>query len=34
VIIARVEDRFWSRLTADERDALSSICRKLLESEC
>lgn len=33
VIIARVEERFWSRLTADERDALSAICRKLLESE-
>jgi DNA-binding MarR family transcriptional regulator len=33
VIIARVEERFWSRLTADERDALSAICRKLMEPD-
>lgn len=33
VIIAGVEDRFWSRLTTDERDALTSICRKLLKSQ-
>ena len=32
-IIAQVEERFWSRLSPDERDALSGICRKLLESE-
>lgn len=32
-IIAQVEERFWSRLTADERDTLSAICRKLTESE-
>ncbi|MCX6434152.1 MAG: MarR family transcriptional regulator [Actinobacteria bacterium] len=32
-IITQVEERFWSRLTADERDALSSICRKLIEPE-
>lgn len=33
VIIARVEDRFWSRLTPAERDTLSDICRKLMEPE-
>lgn len=32
-ILAQVEKRFWSRLTADERDALSAICRKLVEQE-
>ena len=32
-IVAQVEDLFWSRLTADERDTLSTICRKLMESE-
>ena len=32
-ILAQVEERFWSRLTADERDALSAICRKLIEPE-
>ena len=32
-IIAQVEERVWSRLTADERDDLSAICRKLLEPE-
>lgn len=31
LILAQVEERFWSRLTPDERDALSSICRKLIE---
>ncbi len=33
LIVAEVEERFWSRLTADERDALTSICRKLMEPE-
>lgn len=33
LIIAGVEDRFWSRLTTEERDALSAICRKLLDAE-
>jgi len=32
-ILEQVEQRFWSRLTADERDALSAICRKLMDSE-
>jgi DNA-binding MarR family transcriptional regulator len=32
-ILTQVEERFWSRLTADERDALSVICRKLMEPE-
>lgn len=32
-IIAQVEELFWSRLTAAERDDLSAICRKLLEPE-
>ena len=31
LILAQVEERFWSRLTPGERDALSSICRKLIE---
>lgn len=30
LILAQVQERFWSRLTADERDALTDICRKLL----
>jgi DNA-binding MarR family transcriptional regulator len=33
VIIATVEERFWSRLTKDERDTLTAICRKLLDSD-
>lgn len=33
LILAQVEERFWSRLTADERDALTGICRKLLGGE-
>jgi DNA-binding MarR family transcriptional regulator len=33
VILAQVEERFWSRLTADERDMLSAICSKLLDSQ-
>lgn len=33
LIIAQVEERFWSRLTPDERDTLSSLCRKLMEPE-
>lgn len=33
VIIDTVQERFWSRLTAAERDALTAICRKLLDSE-
>lgn len=32
-IIAQVEERFWSRLTPEEQDALSAICRKLMEPE-
>lgn len=32
-ILAQVEQRFWSRLTAGERDSLSAICQKLLETE-
>lgn len=32
-IMDQVEQRFWSRLTPDERDALSSICQKLLDTE-
>ena len=32
-IIDQVEQRFWSRLTADERDSLSAICRKLMDTE-
>ena len=30
-ILDQVEERFWSRLTPDERDTLSAICRKLME---
>ena len=29
LILAQVEERFWSRLTPDEREALTTICRKL-----
>ncbi|MCX6390022.1 MAG: MarR family transcriptional regulator [Solirubrobacterales bacterium] len=32
-VLAEVEQRFWSRLTADERNALSSISKKLMETE-
>ena len=32
-IITQVQERFWSRLTADERDTLSAICLKLMEAE-
>ena len=32
-VLAQVEQRFWSRLTADERNALSSISAKLMETE-
>lgn len=32
-IIAQVEERFWSRLTDEERDSLSAICRKLMEPD-
>lgn len=32
-ILVQVEERFWSRLTAQERDTLSAICRKLLEAD-
>ena len=32
-ILAQVEARFWSRLTEDERDTLSAICRKLMGPE-
>jgi len=30
LILAQVEERFWSRLTLDERETLSGICRKLM----
>jgi len=30
-ILVTVEDRFWSRLTPDERRTRTEICRKLLE---
>ena len=33
LILAQVEERFWSRLTPDERDALTAICRKLLGAD-
>lgn len=33
LVLAQVEDRFWSRLTTEERDALSAICLKLLGPE-
>ena len=33
LIIDQVEERFWSRLTAEERDTLTAICRKLLEGD-
>jgi len=32
-VIAQVEELFWSRLTPDERDTLSAICRKLMEPD-
>jgi len=32
-IITQVQERFWSRLTADERDTLSAICLKGREAE-
>jgi len=32
-VLAQVEERFWSRLSSDERDALSAICLKLIEGE-
>jgi DNA-binding MarR family transcriptional regulator len=32
-ILAVVDELFWSRLSAGERDSLSAICRKLLEVE-
>lgn len=32
-ILDQVEELFWSRLTPDERDSLSAICRKLIEPE-
>jgi DNA-binding MarR family transcriptional regulator len=32
-ILDEVEQRFWSRLTAAERDALSTICRKLMDTD-
>ena len=32
-VLAQVEQRFWSRLTADERKALSTISKKLMETE-
>jgi DNA-binding MarR family transcriptional regulator len=32
-IIEQVEERFWSRLTADELATLSTICRKLMDTE-
>ncbi len=32
-IIDQVDQRFWSRLTPDERDTLSTICRKLMDTE-
>ena len=33
LILAQVEERFWSRLTLDERETLSAICRKLMEPD-
>ena len=33
LILAEVEELFWSRLTPDERHTLSTICHKLLEPE-
>lgn len=32
-ILAEVEKRFWSRLTASELASLSSICRKLMDDD-
>ena len=31
-VLAQVEQRFWSRLTPDERNALSTISQKLMET--
>ncbi|MGI9196225.1 MAG: MarR family winged helix-turn-helix transcriptional regulator, partial [Candidatus Nanopelagicales bacterium] len=33
LILAQVEERFWSRLTPEERETLTGICRKLLEQD-
>lgn len=33
LILATVDERFWSRLTPEERDTLTSICRKLQGSD-
>ena len=33
LILAEVDERFWSRLTPEERDTLTAICRKLLEPD-
>ena len=33
LILSELEVRFWSRLSADERDTLRAICRKLVESD-
>ncbi len=33
LILTQVEERFWSRLTPEERDALTGICAKLLGPE-
>lgn len=30
LILAQVEERFWSRLTAEDRETLTTICRKLI----
>ena len=32
-ILGQVGERFWSRLTPGERDTLSAICRKLMDTE-
>lgn len=32
-ILDQVEQRFWSRLTPTERDTLSAICRKLMDTD-
>ena len=32
-ILEQVDEHFWSRLTPGERDSLSTICRKLLDSD-
>lgn len=33
LILAEVEERFWSRLTPGEREQLTAICRKLMEPD-